>query len=382
MNKRGISAIVATVLIILITVAGVTILWAAVIPMIQQGFAFSELEGRVSVVSSEGYTFYDADRELAMVQVKRDVDDGVMDRIKIIFSFDGSSFSSLVLAPESGLTKVYTFNLSRYSEPDSVSVAPIFVVGETEKEGSVTSEVMVSTGVISEVDSVVYELGGDYIYTYTYDAVFREGLVLYLPFDGNANDYSGEGNDGIVDDAVFTGGMYSQAMSFDGNEDYVMMEDDNPEFNFTQTGFTVCTWFYNLDDNLENEGIVSGRFGWEDGHPGWSWVLYQGWSNDITFSVYNSTGGGVGANPPGSLGNDKWHHACGVFNLTNAILYLDNVTTVSSSFVGTLKYFSTDNIQLGQYYSGSYFNGLIDEVTIYNRSLSADEISQLYMFPT
>ena len=107
MNKRGISAIVATVLIILITVAAVTILWAVIIPMIQDNLDFSSLEGRVSVVTSEGYTYYDADSELASVQVKRDVDDGVMNRIKIAFSVDGDDFSSSVVAPESGSTRVY-----------------------------------------------------------------------------------------------------------------------------------------------------------------------------------------------------------------------------------------------------------------------------------
>ncbi|MCK5449611.1 hypothetical protein KAI32_01995 [Candidatus Pacearchaeota archaeon] len=162
MNKRGISAIVATVLIILVTVAGVTIVWAAIIPLIQQSFEFSELEGRVSVVSSGGYTSYDADKKLAMVQVKRDVDDEVMESIKILFSVNGSSFGSSVPAPESGLTKVYTFDLSDYGEPDSVKVVPIFVVGNTEKEGSVTSDVRMSKGVISEVADIVYELGGDY----------------------------------------------------------------------------------------------------------------------------------------------------------------------------------------------------------------------------
>ncbi|MCK5321291.1 hypothetical protein KAJ38_01820, partial [Candidatus Pacearchaeota archaeon] len=162
MNKRGISAVVATVLIILITVASITIIWASIIPMIRQNLEFSELEGRISIVSSEGYTAYDADKELAMVQIKRDVDDGVMDRIRIIFSINGSSFGSSVLAPDSGLSKVYTFDLSGFGEPDSVSVAPIFVVGDSEKEGSVTSEIMIPISKISDVSAIIYELEMDY----------------------------------------------------------------------------------------------------------------------------------------------------------------------------------------------------------------------------
>ena len=86
MNKRGISAIVATVLIILITVAAVTIIWGTVIPMVRDNLDFSSLEGRVSVVTSEGYTYYDSDNESASIQVKRDPDEGVMNRIRITFT--------------------------------------------------------------------------------------------------------------------------------------------------------------------------------------------------------------------------------------------------------------------------------------------------------
>ena len=91
MKKRGISAVVATVLIILITVAAVTIIWAAIIPMINDQLDFSALEGRVSVVTSKGYTFYDASEEVVSVQVKREVDDGVMNRVRIVFDVDGNS---------------------------------------------------------------------------------------------------------------------------------------------------------------------------------------------------------------------------------------------------------------------------------------------------
>ena len=69
MNKRGISAIVATVLVILITVAGVAIIWVGVLPMISESFMFRDLDGRVSVLVAGGHTVYDVSREVATVQV-------------------------------------------------------------------------------------------------------------------------------------------------------------------------------------------------------------------------------------------------------------------------------------------------------------------------
>jgi len=67
MSKRGISAVVATVLIILITVAGVAIIWVGVLPILRESLVFEELEGRVSVVGTGGYTIYDSSRGIASV---------------------------------------------------------------------------------------------------------------------------------------------------------------------------------------------------------------------------------------------------------------------------------------------------------------------------
>jgi flagellin-like protein len=160
-NKRGISAIVATVMIILITVAAIGILWAAIIPMIQTSLDFSSLQGRVSVLE-KGYTAYDSTKNIASVQVKRDVDEGVMDRIKITFEVNGNSYSSSVIAPPSGGTRVYTFNMTGIGEPDSVSVAPIFAVGNKEKEGEITSTVDIPKSRLSEIDVFIQEVGEEY----------------------------------------------------------------------------------------------------------------------------------------------------------------------------------------------------------------------------
>jgi flagellin-like protein len=190
-NKRGISAIVATVMIILITVAAIGILWAAIIPMIQTSLDFSSLQGRVNVLE-KGYTAYDSSKEIASVQVKRDVDDGVMDRIKITFEVNGNSHSSSVIAPPSGGTRVYTFDMADIGEPDSVSVAPIFAVGNKEKEGEITSTVDIPKSRISEAVAT-YETGRDYTYGESCKAILdskdSEGDGIYwIDVDGSDGD--------------------------------------------------------------------------------------------------------------------------------------------------------------------------------------------------
>lgn len=150
MYKRGISAVVATVLIILMTVATVTILWGVIIPIIKGNLEFSALDGRVDVVTSRGYTFYDDVNKKMSVQIKRSTDNTVMNHIKVFFSVDGDSFGIPVESPEPGNTRVYVFDLSRRGEPDSVSVAPIFTIGNKEKEGPITSNIK-SSGLSNSV---------------------------------------------------------------------------------------------------------------------------------------------------------------------------------------------------------------------------------------
>ena len=153
--KRGTSAIVTTVLIILITVTTATILWTTVIPITRDNLDFSELDGKVSVLLSEGYTVYDEEMEVATVQIEREIGEGVMNKVKIIFSFSGNSIGHLVDAPESGQTKVYAFDLSEHGEPEGVSVAPVFTIGNREEEGDVGSMVKISSGDIDGVEDAV-----------------------------------------------------------------------------------------------------------------------------------------------------------------------------------------------------------------------------------
>jgi hypothetical protein len=64
-----------------------------------------------------------------------------------------------------------------------------------------------------------------------------KNLKLYLPFEGNANDASGNGNNGSVDGASLTAGKFGQCYSFDGSDDYI----DIPSISFGST-YTILYW--------------------------------------------------------------------------------------------------------------------------------------------
>jgi hypothetical protein len=139
MNKRGISAIVATVLIILVTVAAVTIIWIVIIPMISEGTSFHDPNLRLNVQTSDGYTVYDPDLKFATIQIYRGADESDLLGIELIFGFEGNSVRHFVRNfPESNGMNVYYIDLGAFGvAPTSIGVAPVFSDGEI---GSLLSE--------------------------------------------------------------------------------------------------------------------------------------------------------------------------------------------------------------------------------------------------
>ena len=72
----------------------------------------------------------------------------------------------------------------------------------------------------------------------------QNGLVGWWPFNGNANDESGNGNDGTVNGPTLTTDRFGNANSaydFDGVDDYIRIPDA-PEFDFGINDFTISVW--------------------------------------------------------------------------------------------------------------------------------------------
>ena len=157
-QKKGISAVVATVLIILITVAAITIVWAAIIPMINnqldQGTLCLDAVSQLSLMDA-GYTCIDSTANELSLQIKKGARDFDLADIQVLISAEGNveSFSLLDTAttitpaaitvadlPGANEEKVFVIDTSSVSGAvDSVKIAPIVKVGNTEETCSVSS---------------------------------------------------------------------------------------------------------------------------------------------------------------------------------------------------------------------------------------------------
>ena len=148
-NKRGISAVVATVLIILITVAAVTIIWAAIIPMIKQqisgGTMCLDAVSQVGLVTAGGYTCITTDGEVQL-QVSHGPKNFSLAGIQVLVSEGGSTTSETIKTglPGANEEKVITTADSTYANADKVSIAPIVIVGNTEETCDISATAILS----------------------------------------------------------------------------------------------------------------------------------------------------------------------------------------------------------------------------------------------
>lgn len=196
------------------------------------------------------------------------------------------------------------------------------------------------------------------------------GLVAYYPFNGNANDESGNGNSGAVYGATLTAGVDSEANSaykFDGLA-YIQV-DDSPELNFGTRDFSVSAWILADAQETWHQHIITKLH--EDDMGGWALFLHA-----------NSASIGWVAESLDMLGTvidfDKWVHIVVTRSGDTHRIYKNGVY-VDEADIPDADYNLSDALNFGGgNHAGGSFSGKIDDVRIYNRALSATEVTQLY----
>ena len=196
------------------------------------------------------------------------------------------------------------------------------------------------------------------------------------------NDSAGA-NNGTVYGAAWTDGKISGAMSFDGVDDYI--EGSSSPFDFADTTFTASAWF----KTTGTQGMIVTEGGCYGG-----WALRTG-NISVTetglLMVMLKESGSLNAylaKTATSYNNDTWYHVAAVIttNTSNpagnhADIYVDGLIVPTTELKPYSYAPATPNWRIGARYDVSpvYFNGKIDDVRIYTRALSAQEIQDLYL---
>ena len=222
----------------------------------------------------------------------------------------------------------------------------------------------------------------------TATADISAGLVAYYPFNGNANDETPNAHDGTVDGATLTNDRFGHPMSayrFDGVNDKILIGQE-PNFPSWDT-YAVSVWFLNNGGGDQGTGygqkILSKAEFYTDFHLS---VLGDNVVDDATggLSWWSSQGGFDSVVDFSKDYRDNvWHHA--VLNKKSASegdLWVDGVLQARSNTLAAVV--NSVNLVIGYTehsdgFQQKYWSGKIDDIRIYNRVLSAAEISELFV---
>lgn len=135
-EKRGISPVIATILLILITVAAVSIIWAFVLPFMKEKVGEVDKNVDLSILTERGFTYFDYANNISSVQVKKGEENVNITQIIFIFEKQGETkeIRGLFSIPN-GQTQTFYIPLTK--SYDSVSLAAVVLNGKKEKETGV-----------------------------------------------------------------------------------------------------------------------------------------------------------------------------------------------------------------------------------------------------
>ncbi len=217
-------------------------------------------------------------------------------------------------------------------------------------------------------------------------ADLTDGLIAHFPFSGTAGDASGNNHHGTVYGPVLTTdrlGNPGAAYLFDGIDDYILVEDAIP-LRLANTDFSLSVWAYETQRNDSFQDALLVKRGS---------LAQDGWFFSITgLHPFNPYGAGRvyyqvsgGADPrmysPETIPLNAWAHLVVNYSLTehNARIYIDGSLAVVSAYLPTPNPDTAIDLFIGRdsEVAGYHWHGKIDDVRIYNRQLSLDEIQVL-----
>ena len=212
----------------------------------------------------------------------------------------------------------------------------------------------------------------------TGQAGITEGLLLYYPFEGNANDAtSGQHHGSSVGGIAYMSGAIGRAVQFDGTNDYIYTQY-TPAFK-TDDHFTIAFWI-KCGPQPDDTMILGYK---KDLKQGISFNFYQ---DTLVATLYDDSGAQSGLQSTSTLSDNTWHHVAMVVDGPGGTLslYIDGVGQDTGQRIGSADINADHSMwfALGaQNHSVDgiihYYSGSMDDLRFYNRSLTVADLTQL-----
>jgi formylglycine-generating enzyme required for sulfatase activity len=208
----------------------------------------------------------------------------------------------------------------------------------------------------------------------TLPALSRNGLVAWYPFNGNAQDASGNGHHGTASGPNLANDRFSNLNSaynfYQAQQDYISVPN-HPDLQISNA-ITIAVWGYrpgyytpSAFEDLVMKGNDSYGFQYNNG------------SNEILFHLTSNGWRNLNSNFVPSMQN--WFHITGTYDGEWQRVYVNGVETNSTYFTGGI-HVNDSPVYFGYKVAddNAYYNGMLDDCCIYSRALSPDEIWDIY----
>ena len=209
---------------------------------------------------------------------------------------------------------------------------------------------------------------------YTLAAASTSTLVGYWKFDETsgttATDSSGLGDNGALTGATRVSGITGNAVSLDGTTAYVLAPGASSLKPVSTV--SVAAWVKPTTAPASGGEVVS---------MGDNYVLRVLSDGNVMFFFYNGTTWITLQTTGVNVLDGNWHHLAGVKSASQMVVYVDGVSKASSAASGTIPYSLGTNLYIGMHGNGSTshnFNGIIDEVRVYNVDLNATQVQGIF----
>ena len=249
----------------------------------------------------------------------------------------------------------------------------------------------------------LYKIGSTFVVNKTRQDTLREGLVGHWSFDGPdmsqstnnvwALDRSGNNNNGVLKNMATSSvrkiGKLGQALDFDGVDDVVSLGTPSSlDINANEKKITISAWIYPRSIGENSEGDI-----FSSGNSSEAFALKtcdnigdcSTIANTFIFRMQDTNAdANAWAPSANTIKFNQWQHVAATFVCgdVNAVLYYNgqiiNVTKTATGLANCSNSALTDKYIGNRNAIDNTFNGLIDEVRVYNRALTPDEIKRLY----
>jgi hypothetical protein len=233
------------------------------------------------------------------------------------------------------------------------------------------------------LDELIYNFDGQ---NYSY---YNDSLVFMSNFNNNsvlgdtttnALDISGNENNVTLSnsDMITSNGKYDGGLFFDGVNDYGEISHSS-SLNFNNK-FSISFWL-KMTPPSEDGQIIIGKASSTTNYEGDWWVKTHS-INQVDFQIRDSSSSIHTVSVPAIM-DGTWHHIVETYDGTNQIVYVDGELGNSGSWSGTI-FNANQSIYIGKSFSATsdgdiWFDGSIDELKIWNKSISSLQAYQEYI---